>query len=658
MLFRSGIRNIKPKRQIELAPYGVGSLDTYKSEDGNPFRDGKDLGYKVGLDGKVGITNNMILDFTVNPDFGQVEADPSQVNLTAYETYFEEKRPFFIEGKNMFDFSLLPGAEDLSNENLFYSRRIGRRPHGTPELGSNEYAKIHEFTPILGAAKVTTKTARGLSMGILDAVTPEVKTEIDHEGTRRFETIEPFTNYFTGRLQKDFGKGKTILGGMITSTNRNVNDTTLNFLHKSALTGGIDFMHTWQDKNYYFTFNTVFSEVKGSEEALLRTQESSARYYQRPDAGHLVLDSSRTSLSGTGGRLGIGKQGGGHFTYGTILTWKSPGLELNDIGFLRSTDEILAIFHGGYRIWDPFRIFRRLNTNVALWNGWDFGGENLETGGNLNMNTQFMNYWSLGTNINMSFASLSKSTLRGGPMFLNPGNINSSFFISGDERKKLVFGLNVSFRRSYEKSGKSQDYGFEVNYRPTDMLNFSLQPGISQSKQELQYITTTDFNTADRYLFGSINQKVVSLDFRMNLSITPDLTIQYWGQPFFATAKYHDFKRITNPRADNFNDRFHIFSSNEISYDNNSGQYLVDENQDSNSDYAFNNPDFNFKEFLSNLVVRWEYTPGSTFYMVWSQSREGVDPDGRFILNEDFRNMFKIFPHNVFLIKFSYRFRA
>ncbi len=655
----NGMKGIKPKRQVELAPYAVGSYDTYKEEDGNPFRDGKDLDYKVGLDGKVGITNNMILDFTVNPDFGQVEADPSQVNLTAYELYFEEKRPFFIEGKNLFSFPIIDigGDSDLSAENLFYSRRIGRRPQGRPNLQANEYSKLPLFTSIIGAAKITGKTKGGLSYGIMESVTAEEKAEIDMEGTRRYETVEPLTNYAVGRIQQEFNKGQTILGGVVTHTKRRINDPNLNYLHSDALSGGINFLTTWKDRNYYFSLNNVFSQVRGSEEALIRTQRSPVRFFQRPDAKHIGVDSTRTSLSGFGGRLGIGKQGGGHFTYGAIFTWKSPGLETNDVGFLRSTDDIIQIFHAGYRIWEPFSIFRSMNINLAQWHAWNFGGVNTVTGGNLNLNMQFKNYWRFGGGLNAGTDSYSSSTLRGGPMFRSPGRLTNFLYVSSDDRKKVIISAKASNGWGMEQSSRSQNFGISLNFRPMNTLQFSFDPSISLSKRQLQYISDKSMDGDPRYIFGTIDQKTLILNFRINLSLTPDLSIQGWFQPFIASGDYSEFKRITQPQADQFSNRFHTFTSNEISYDADFNAYFIDENSDGTDDYAFGNPDFNIEEFLMNLVLRWEYVPGSELYIVWSQSRNGFEGDGRFILNEDIREMFRIVPHNIFLIKLSYRFR-
>ncbi len=661
-----GISNIKPKRQIEIAPYGVTSFDTYEKEDGNPYKDGSDFNYKAGLDGKIGITNNLILDFSVNPDFGQVEADASQVNLSAFETFYQEKRPFFIEGKNLFNFSVFgDGSGDMSAENLFYSRRIGRRPHGYANTNDGEYAKTPEFTNILGAAKLTGKTKNGFSFGVLESVTAEQKAEIDLDGQKRFETIEPLTNYFVGRVQKDFNKGITSLGGMITSTNRFIEEPNLEYLHSTALTGGLNFTHTWQEKKYYFTFNNMFSEVKGTEEAMIRTQRSSSRYYQRPDADHIEVDSSRTSLSGFGGKIGIGKQGGGHFGYGMFFTWKSPGLEINDIGFIRRTDEILQISHADFRTLNPFSIFRMVRINFAQWHGWDFSGTNLYTGLNLNSFMQFKNYWSLSTGMNSEFTGLSKTMLRGGPMFRTEGNLHNWFFVQTDERKKLVFSLNTSNSWGFNNSSTGRSYNLELSYRPTKTLQLSAGPSLSLSKTDLQYVTEQSLSGQAIYVFAAINQKIFSLNFRTDLNLTPNLSIQYWGQPFIASGEYSNFKKITDtPRADEYTDRFYTFAEGlgrEIYYDETRGSYLVNESggvSNTNYDYMLEKPDFNIKEFLSNLVIRWEYTPGSTLYVVWSQSRNGFNGDGRFLINEDLRNMFRIHPHNIFLIKFSYRFKA
>lgn len=651
-----GLNDLEPKRQIEIAPYTVAKAERFEKIEGNPFATGKSENISAGVDGKIGVTNNLTLDFTVNPDFGQVEADPSEINLTAYETFFEEKRPFFVEGKNIYSYNLMMGDGDMSSENLFYSRRIGRRPQHYPSLEEGEYADIPDNTSILGAAKLSGKTKNGLSIGIMESVAAEEKAEIDLDGERRFETVEPLTNYFVTRLQKDYDKGNTIIGGMFTATNRKNHTEALDHLHKSAYTGGLDFMHQWKEKTYSVSGKFFFSQVNGSPEALLKTQESSARYFQRPDAGYLSVDSSRTSLMGQGGRLQFLKSGGGHFSYGAFLIWKSPGLELNDIGFLRSTDQILQIGWAQYRIWEPFSIFRNFNINVNQWTAWDFGLVNNDKGGNFNFHTQFKNYWSLSTGINFNSQGISNSMLRGGPSMKTPGRINNFFSLRTDNRKKISFNVMTSINRGRYKSSQSNNYSIGVNYKPLKTLSISLQPGYSTNKRDLQYITKEQFNDEDRYIFSSIDQKVLSMSLRINLSLTPTLTIQYWGQPFIAAGNYSDIKYITNTMADDYEDRFHTFTGDEITYYEEDGCYAIDEDLDSEEDYFLGNPDFNVKEFKSNLVARWEYVPGSTVFLVWSQSRDGFDPTGNFALNRNVGDLFDITPHNIFLLKFSYRF--
>ena len=651
-----GIKGIKPKKQLELAPYGVASYEHYEPEKGNPFRPGKGHKLNAGLDGKIGLTNNITMNFTVNPDFGQVEADPSQLNLTAYETFYEEKRPFFVEGKNIYNYQLMMGDGDLASENVFYSRRIGRRPHGYPSLGNGDYANIPDATTILGAAKVSGKTKNGLSIGILESVTAAEKAEIDREGSRSYETVEPLTNYAVARLQKDYGQGRTSIGGIFTSVNRKLDGTPLNYLHKAAYTGGLDFSHSWHNRNYNVSMKTVFSSVFGDTTALIRTQRSSTHYFQRPDAKYLTLDSSRTSLYGSAGTFQIGKVGGGHIQYLGFLTWKSPGLELNDIGFLKNTDQILEILWVGYKIWEPFSIFRKMNVNINQYSGWDFGGTYLLTGVNTNLFTQFKNYWSFGIGMNGSSNSVSNSLLRGGPSFLMPGRIGTFMHLSTDDRKKLNFSFRYYLRNGFEKSSHTSNYSVGIFYRPFSTFQISLQPEYTKGSDELQYVSKTDYNNETRYIFGHIDQQVLEMSIRLNLSILPNLNIQFWGQPFIAAGKYSDFKRITNPQADDFSDRFHTFTGNEISYDQDNHVYLIDENNDSNTDYYFVNPDFNYKSFKSNLVLHWEFVPGSNLYVVWSQNKNKYDPTGELHIGENLKDLTGAYPYNIFLIKFSYRF--
>lgn len=651
----SGFENIKPRKIFDITPYSVASLERYEAKPGNPFAAGRDYRLNGGLDAKIGVTNNLTLDLTVNPDFGQVEADPSEVNLTAYETYFEEKRPFFVEGKNITDFNIGLGDGGLGNDNLFYSRRIGRRPQGNISLQDNQFSNIPRATTILAATKLTGKTKNGLSVGFIETVTAEEKAEIDTEGTRTFKTVEPLTNYFIGRVQKDNDDGNTIIGGMFTSVNRRLTDNLENSLHKSAYSGGIDFTQFLRDKTWMFNLNASMSHVAGSELAIVRTQRSSARYFQRPDAGHFEIDSSRTSLTGTGGRMQIIKSGNSHWSFLAAMVWKSPEFEINDIGYMREADNLIQVLYAGYRQWEPKGFYRNYNVGINQYSAWTLGGEHMVDGLNLNGSITFKNYWNASAGGEVNFNSKSNAMLRGGPMMNMPASINSWYNAGTDSRKKLVFRVNGGFNKGFNGSSSFARIGTSVTYKPLNTLVVRVNPSYSASQNQLQYIGRRSFAGENRYIFGTIDQKVLSMSFRVNFNFTPDLTLQYWGQPFMASGSYSDFKRVTNPAAGQFSDRFAVYPTSAIELVNNS-YYAVDENLNGTADYSFGKPDFNVQEFLSNLVIRWEYNPGSTIFLVWSQTRSNSDPEALFDPRENIGDLFGVKPYNVFLIKFSYRF--
>lgn len=648
-----GIENINPKKEIEIIPYGMVKFETYEKEENNPFATGSDFGYNAGVDGKVAISNDLTLNFTVNPDFGQVEADPSEVNLSAFETFFEEKRPFFVEGSNIYNYPLTAGDGPFSRDNLFYSRRIGIQPHYYPDLEDNEYGNAPEFTTILGAVKLSGKTKNGLSIGILESLTKEENITIEKNGERRYEVIEPMTNFFNTRIQKDFDGGNTQIGGMVTATNRFINDSTVDYLPNSAYTSGLDFSKFWDDKSYYVSAKASMSVVSGSREAITEIQESPQHYFQRPDAKHLKVDTTLTSISGSGGTIEGGKIGGGHWSFGGWSTWRSPGLELNDMGYMRISDFINQVAWVGYRIWEPFSIFRSINFNAAGWTGWDFSGLHLYGGANINAHTQFKNYWSFGTGVNRETFDINRHELRGGPSLRAPGAWHSFFSISTDERKKLEFELSMSGGWGDNGYYKSRDISFEIEYRPFDFLELSVEPSYSQSDNYMIYVETIEHPNSNTYLVSSIDQEFVSMDFRIDIGITPDMSIQFWGQPFLFSGNYSEFKKVVDPMNTSIMDQYHTYTPDQISYDSDANIYDV---VDGNESYSFENPDFSFYEFRSNLVMRWEYIPGSTAYLVWSQGRTGDHPDGRFSLSDNIDRLSSLKAHNVFLLKLSYRF--
>lgn len=650
----NGIKGIKPQKQVEIQPYVVTQVETFQDEPGNPYATGKLASADVGLDAKIGITSDITLDLTVNPDFGQVEADPSQVNLSAFELYFREQRPFFTEGANTLNFPV-----SFSESNLFYSRRIGRQPQGwaDPDMSGPdevaEYVKPIKRTTILGAAKLTGKNKKGFSWALMESVTAREFAEIDSLGHKRKQEVEPLSNYFVMRAQQDFNQANTVLGGMFTATNRKLDDPNLTWLHKASYTGGLDFLHHWKKREYYFSVKGIVSRVEGSTDAISNTQLSSERFYQRPDNYHTEFDPTRKSLTGTGGVFVIGKKSG-NLVSDLGISWQSPGLELNDVGFLPQTDLINQFFWMQYRVLQPKGITRAQRYNINQWREYDFGWNNLSEGYNVNAHAEFNNFWQAGTGITYRARSASNNDLRGGPTIRYPGGFYYWGYVNTDHRKKFYVMLTPEFGFGNEEYSRSIYTELRLTWRPINALNLSIAPSYSRNENEMQYVDTSDANGEPRYVVGRIDQNTVRLVIRATYMLTPNLSVQYYGQPFGTAGKYTNFKSVTDPDASQYESRYTSLTSMITAVDN---LYMVDENGDASPDYAFGNPDFNFGQFRSNMVIRWEYIPGSTAFLVWARERNGEFYD----TSADHANYsfnFNTKGHNIFLMKFTYRFRA
>lgn len=651
-----GLLNIEPQKQLEIQPYTVTKFETYEPKVGNPFEDGNDFNFNGGLDAKIGITNDLTLDLTVNPDFGQVEADPSSIALDGFQIFFNERRPFFVENNNIFEYkvSKSQAGNTFGSDNLFYSRRIGRSPQGSVNTGDGEFVDQPDNTPIIGAAKFSGKTKDGWSIGVLESVTAKRYATIDNEGDRRKETVEPLTNYFVGRLQKDFNERNTFIGGMFTAVNRENLTDNIDFLHKSAYTGGLDFKHQWDDRAWYVGGNVNWSHVKGTKEAIQNTQKSITHLFDRVDASYLEVDENSTSLTGTGGNVQVGNLDG-RWKFESGATWRSPELELNDIGFQRRADDIRHYTWIGYQTQKPDSTFRRVGVNYNHWSAWDFGGNHNLLQLNTNSWQRWKNNWF--TNLGVTFVPIrySNFALRGGPRLRQSP---SMFFWNGintDNRKKVRFNMFHNGSVGAENSYKSYNIEFGVSYQPTNALRISAEPSLGINNDKLQFIDNIVVGGDTRYLNGEISQRTLSLSLRLNYTINPNLSIQYWGQPYISRGRYTNFKFITNPIAKQFEDRFSLYKSNQIAFADD--VYTVDEDLDNLPDFSFDNPDFSFIQFRSNLVVRWEYIPGSEIFLVWSQdiSQSGNPQEQLFGSLKD--NIFgDQKPQNIFLLKATYRF--
>lgn len=649
-----GIEGLEPARRVEVSPYLVVQHERRQSEAGNPFRDGSAGSVTGGLDAKLGLGNDFSLDLTVNPDFGQVEADPSQVNLTAFETFFDEKRPFFIEGADVLNLPLAPAITGghFTRDRLFYSRRIGRSPSWSPDLQDGQYADVPDQTSIVGAAKLSGKTAGGLSVGVLESVTARERADLAGPDGDRQETVEPLTNYFVGRVSQDLRAGQTVVGGMLTSMARDIADPHLGFLERRAWAGGVDLRHVFRDRDFRLEARLLGSHLRGSEEAILGTQTASARYFQRPDNDHAEVDPRRTTLSGHAGSAMLTRTGNNtNLMYQFGGAWRSPGFEINDLGYMRVADEINQFGWAGYVQRRPAGIFNYWQINANEWIDWDFGGTLLNRAVNLNLDGDLRGQQHFHAGVTRNFGGISNTALRGGPSSRWPGGWEFEGNFRNDGRRKVQVAVGAwGFSRD-EDSQRTWTLWSEISLRPANNLRLSCNPSYERNDDRLQYVETVDGGDGERYLFGRLDQRTLSFTFRLDLCLTPALTIQYYGAPFISAGSYGEYKRVLDPRADALDNRFRRFGENEVAVAD--GGYEVDEDGDGTADYAFNRPDFNVRDFNSNLVVRWEYALGSTLYVVWSQGRTDFTDDGRFHVGDDLDALFGTYPRNVFLVKFN-----
>jgi len=647
-----GIENLQKSRRFEIMPFTLGSLRTMKPEAGNPFvKNGRVWGGNAGLDAKIGVSSNFTVDLTVNPDFGQVESDPSVMNLTAFETFYQEKRPFFMEGLTIFDYK-------FDDQSLFYSRRIGHAPSLTLASGDDTYVKSPDKTTILSALKFSGTTSNGLSVGVLHSLTSPEMAEVSHlqEGIRK-SPVEPLTSYAVARIQKGYHSGNTFIGGMVTSVNRFINDQNLDFLSNNAYTGGLDMTHYWKNKEFYLDARLIGSHINGSTAAISALQRSSARYFGRPGADYLEYDPERTTLSGYGGKFKIGKLSTKHWKYSSGVMWLSPGLELNDLGYMTFADLVKNDNLVSYQITQPQSIFRTYNIELDQFNTWNFNGDYLGSGGLLNLYAEFKNNWIFVHNSVFQTAGTDTRFLRGGPAMKLPGSITGMGTFSTDQMqqtKNFVFTLVYGFQQRGDQSAFSYTLGPGITVRPVRMLKLGVSANISRNYDILQYITSQNFLSSAYlyrpYIFGTIDQKTTGITLRADLNITPEFSVQYYGSPFVSRGSYKNFKRITDPLADEFMNRYRDLGSMKTVY----GQIGLNESGGTIPDYFIDNPDFNFHQFRSNLVAKWEYRPGSWLYLVWSGDMTGNTGASGDSWGKSMKQLFKIHPNNVFLVKLSY----
>ena len=657
-----GIQDIRPGRHIEFLPYTVGQAQYSPEVAGNPFESGEQYSGNAGFDLKFGLKSNLTLDATINPDFGQVEVDPAVINLSAFETFYTEKRPFFIEGANIFNEFGRGGATSNANiswsqPTFFYSRRIGRTPGGF--VTQEGYVDFPNRSTILGALKLSGKLGESWSVGALSSLTAREYAEIDHFGDRFRQEVEPFSFYGVLRSQKEFNQGKQGVGFIATSVIRDLRNNILDtIMNRKAFSLGLDgWSFLDNDKTWVVTGWLGATHVQGSQDSILRLQRSSLHYFQRPDATHLNLDEKASSLSGWGGRVSVNKQKG-QFLLNAAIGALSPGFDPNDIGFQSNSSDIINIhFLIGYHWPHPGKVFRNWYVFGGPFRNYDFGGNKFWDGYLVAIEGQLLNYWGINTMLAYNPKTISKNLTRGGPLALIPSGYQIDFDISTDNRKPIVLSANESlYNRPSE--GYTWRGSLSLGLKPSSKFSFSFGPGYTVRRSILQWVTnvedplmTETYGT--RHVFARIHQRVLSGEIRLNWIFTPRLSLQLYLQPFLAVGKYDEFRELAQSKSFDYN----IYGQEQSTIDYDNGYYTVDPDgpEGPSPAFSFYNPDFNLKSLRGTVVLRWEYLPGSTLYFVWTQNRADYGYPGDLNLGRDLKALFKAPGDNVFLIKISYR---
>ena len=614
-----GLDGLAAPTRLEVSPYVVA-----KNEPRPGFERNQD--FTGGADVKWGITSNITVDATINPDFGQVEADPSVLNLTAFETFYQERRPFFIEGTGIFQFNVNCNIVNCSGEGLFYSRRIGRDPQLRPIYGD---AESPTATTIWSAAKVTGRLPGGTTIGILDAVTAH------HKGPGG-ETIEPLTNYAVVRTQQDWRKGESGVGLMLTAVNRDIDAWTSPLLRTNAYVGAVDFRHRFSNGRYQLSGSFDLSSVSGSDTAIALTQLNAVHNYQRVDDDgnpELRFDSTRTKLTGSAQEL-LFRKTSGFIQFETSYMRRTPGFEINDLGILFRADQQGWNTWGSLNFLKPAAFFQRGFWNFNWWQFWTTGdGLPTDRAANTNAHFQLNNRWwaHLGGTVGGLGDVFCDRCARGGPAVRSDPFIAPWGGIEGDGRKAIVPYFFVNYFKGDKGNSESINLSPSVDVRVSSQFQSSIGVSLSHNIDDLQYFDQlVDSLGVPHYLFAHLNQQVASASLRLNFTATPTLTLQAYASPFVAKGTFSNVREIADARAKDYDARYQAFP-------------------------IANPGGFNVKQFNSNVVLRWEYRPGSTLFVVWSQGRDDFEPQqGNRSMTKDFGRLFDAYPRNTFLIKASY----
>jgi hypothetical protein len=641
-----GISGIRPSRRVELFPYAASEARVFSQVDAaNPFSEKRQTALRVGGDVKMGLGPSLTLDATFNPDFGQVEADPAEVNLSAFETTFSERRPFFIEGTQI-----------LGGRGEFYSRRIGAPP---PITAPSSFSETRTNSTILGAAKVTGRLASGLSIGLLTALTDREQVRTFDVGRNLFADYEvaPRTGYGVIALQQEFGESSrtsAVANLMLTAVDRALPDSGLltRVLDRNAFTGLADYRIRWRGGQYDASAYIGFSFIEGDSLAILAQQRSSRRYYQRPDYNTRRLDPGRTSLFGWKAGINHSKVSGKHWLWDIDYYEESPGLELNDIGRLGNGDDRGIAVGTRYRETTPGKLLRNYETGMSFSNEWNYEGVRTFTQLHPYFAVQLRNYWQTGIDVSLFPRWQSDNLTRGGPLMQTAAFWEAGFYLNSRPGARSRWRLGLSGNRD-ELGGWYAQPSAGFSFRPGSQWEVSVDPRFFKAVTSRQFISAFSGGGAatygGRYVFSRVDRSEVSTRIRVNYAITPDLTLETYAEPFASSGRFHDFGELKAARSQEL--RIYGTQGTMVSAPDSLGRRVV---TDGGATFTLPNADFNVRSFRSNVVLRWEWRPGSTLFAVWQQNRGSRDPIGRAINASDVFDSLSAPGDNFFALKMSY----
>jgi hypothetical protein len=650
----TGLGRLASRRRLEIIPYALAKNQHPGVADDDPFRTKNDMAVGGGLDLRYGLTSNFTLDATVNPDFGQVEVDPAVVNLSAFETFFPERRPFFVEGASIFRFGSMRTQNQSNSYTFLHSRRIGRSPQRSLSGPDYQFVDTPLETTIAAAAKVTGRTQSGWSIGLLDATTMREEAQFqDATGASHRTTVEPAANYFMGRIKRDLRQGNTSVGAAVTAVNRDLGEPALEDRFRSAAyVGGVDWNHAWSNRRWALDGAFLVSHNRGSAAAIEALQLSSARYYQRPDQDDSRRAPGKESLSGYLGEVTFAKLSGAHWRGTLTYQEYSPGFELNEAGFLGSTDMRSISPLISYTENRPGRYFRSWE-QFLFWNPtWNFDGDLTYNGVGSITFVELPSFWRGNLRLDWRPPVFDARFTRGGPVsrVVSGGGVNGE--IASDRRKRHTYGVFGSYNWN-DAGGWERSIGGFATLRPSTAVRVNLNPNYSRTHAIAQYVTQVEDATAtgtfgSRYVFAALDQNELALVTRVDWTFTPALSFQLFAQPLISVGDFEDYKEFTRPRGFDF--AVYGRDAGTISQDP-GGEYTVDPDGTGAAEpFTFDDEDFTSRSLRGSAVLRWEYRPGSALFLVWQQSRSGSGGSPNFALRH-LDELWRTKPENVFVVK-------